>query len=399
MEPFSRLPAALLLLVLLVTAEAAADSSCRPPVRYTRVFAFGNSLTDTGNAAILPATAGGPATRPPYGQTYFGHPSGRASDGRLIIDFLVEKLRVPLPTPYLAGKTAADFLRGANFAVGGATALDQAFLESRGVKTFVPVSLSNETRWFQNVLQILGSSGYDQRRIMASSVVFIGEIGVNDYFLALLNNSMDVAVGLVPYIIAAIRSSVTAMLAAGARTVVVTGMLPLGCEPQLLALLRGEHERRDPASGCLARPNALAELHNRALRLMLRRLRRAHPGTAILYADVYRPVAGAVAFPGRHGFGGTPLAACCGGGGGPYNFNFTAFCGAPASTTCADPSEYVSWDGIHFTEAANRFIARAMLRELCHGRGVGTDTWSWLPGWIMSKLDLRRAGDPWAMDE
>ncbi|KAL6641166.1 hypothetical protein ACP70R_019347 [Stipagrostis hirtigluma subsp. patula] len=381
MESFSRLPVALLLLLL---AGAEAAGSCRvDPSRFARVFAFGNSLTDTGNSAILPATAAGPSTRPPY----FGHPTGRASDGRLVIDFLVEKLRVPQPTPYLAGRTAADFLQGANFAVGGATALDPAFLESRGVKTFVPVSLSNETSWFQNVLQLLGASGYEERRMTASSLFYVGEIGANDYLLSLINNSPDVAASLVPHIIGAIRSALTAMIAAGARTVVVTGMLPLGCEPQLLALLRatgpGDY---DPASGCLARPNELAERHNRALKRMLLKLRLAHPRRAIVYADVYRPVASAVASPARHGFGGRPLAACCGGGGGPYNFNFTAFCGTPASTTCADPSEYVSWDGIHFTEAANRLIARAMLRGVCHG--ASPEAWTGLSGW--PDLDLLR---------
>jgi phospholipase/lecithinase/hemolysin len=55
------------------------------------------------------------------------------------------------------------------------------------------------------------------------------------------------------------------------------------------------------------------------------------------------------------------LAACCRGGGGPYNFKFTTFCGAPGSTACADPSKSISWDGIHFTEAANRLIASAIL--------------------------------------
>lgn len=125
---------------------------------YDRVFSFGDSMTDTGNAAILPATADGPFTRAPYGETYFHHPSGRASDGRLIIDFIVEALGVPDPTPYLAGENAADFRHGANFAVGGATALDPMFLESKGVRTFVPVSLCNETRWFRDALRLLAGS-------------------------------------------------------------------------------------------------------------------------------------------------------------------------------------------------------------------------------------------------
>jgi len=69
-----------------------------------------------------------------------------------------EALGVPQPTPYLAGKTAACIGGcGVNFAVGGGTALDPAFFEGRRLKLFVPVSLRNQTRWFKNVLERLGS--------------------------------------------------------------------------------------------------------------------------------------------------------------------------------------------------------------------------------------------------
>ena len=94
MAQFQRLLVDLILAaVLLVVAEAAGDpdaSGCRGLTRgrYSRIFAFGNSLTDNGNAAIYPPTAGGTFTKLPYGQTYFGRPSGRASDGRIITDFL-----------------------------------------------------------------------------------------------------------------------------------------------------------------------------------------------------------------------------------------------------------------------------------------------------------------------
>lgn len=94
MAPFSRLLAALLLVLVAGEATAAPDAGgSAGQTHYDRVFSFGDSLTDTGNAAILPATAGGPFTRAPYGETYFHHPSGRASDGRLIIDFVGNKDR------------------------------------------------------------------------------------------------------------------------------------------------------------------------------------------------------------------------------------------------------------------------------------------------------------------
>lgn len=53
---------------------------------YTSVFCFGDSLSDTGN--LLYSEANASAGRLPYGQTFFHRPTGRSSDGRLIIDFL-----------------------------------------------------------------------------------------------------------------------------------------------------------------------------------------------------------------------------------------------------------------------------------------------------------------------
>ncbi|CAM0908009.1 unnamed protein product [Alopecurus aequalis] len=376
MAPSSRL----LLGVLLLAAVAGGSGATYGKTQYDRVFSLGDSLTDTGNAAILPVTAGGPFTTSPYWQAHIKGPSGRASDGLLVIDFIVESLRLPQPTPYLAGSTAEDFRHGVNFAVGGATALDMAFLESRGITSFVPISLGNQTTWINGVLQLLASTRKEQRKIMASSLFYLGEIGFNDYSFALLSNANDtvgLAVSLVPDIIGVIRSALIDTIAAGARTMVVMGMIPMGCEPELLALLPSSTPGYyDPASGCIAQFNQVAQLHNRALNRMLAQLRRAYPGTSIHYGDLYHPITALISSPGKYGFAGTPLAACCGGGGGPYNFNFTFFCGTPLSTACADPSGAVSWDGIHYTEAANRFVASAMLRGLVlPSQPVATNGW------------------------
>ncbi|BAS84318.1 Os03g0365850 [Oryza sativa Japonica Group] len=156
----------LLLLLLVCTRGAVANANNQPPPAggggggycYTRMFSFGDSITDTGNQVSFFPTA--PAARPPYGETFFGHPTGRYSDGRLVVDFLAEALGLPYLTAYLRGKTAEDFRRGANFAVSAATALRLDFFRERGLDLTIipPYSLDVQLEWFKGVLHSLAST-------------------------------------------------------------------------------------------------------------------------------------------------------------------------------------------------------------------------------------------------
>lgn len=61
--------------------------------------------------------------------------------------------------------------------------------------------------------------------------------------------------------------------------------------------------------------------------------------------------------------------SCCGHGGGAYNYDRQVYCGntkvingsTVTATACDDPYNYVSWDGIHATEAANKLVTWAIL--------------------------------------
>lgn len=71
----------LFVFVLIVRVKCVVKSSqdCNIPAIYN----FGDSNSDTGGISAALSRAG-----PPTGETYFGISTGRASDGRLIIDFI-----------------------------------------------------------------------------------------------------------------------------------------------------------------------------------------------------------------------------------------------------------------------------------------------------------------------
>jgi phospholipase/lecithinase/hemolysin len=155
------------------------------------------------------------------------------------------------------------------------------------------------------------------------------------------------------------------LIGEGATTVIVSGISPMGCAPGNLVLLGSQNKADyEPGTGCLRALNLLSQSHNSQLRGALSRLAGRHPGARITYADLYAPIIAFAAAPARYGFDGADgaLRACCGGGGGRYNFNLDAACGMPGVSACARPSAYVNWDGVHLTEAANHRVADGWLR-------------------------------------
>nr|GMD53274.1 GDSL esterase/lipase At5g14450-like [Ipomoea batatas] len=102
-----------------------------PSCDFPAVYNFGDSNSDTGGiaAAFFP-------TIEPFGETYFHRPTGRASDGRLIIDFIAEHLGTPHLSAYL-DSIGTSYRHGANFATGGATIRrqDESWFEN-GVSPF-----------------------------------------------------------------------------------------------------------------------------------------------------------------------------------------------------------------------------------------------------------------------
>ncbi|XP_009765841.1 GDSL esterase/lipase At1g28610-like [Nicotiana sylvestris] len=331
---------------------------------FNSIISFGDSLADTGNKLHLSQykTHLPHFAVRPYGETFFHHPTGRFSDGRLVIDFIAESLGLPLVPPYLGGKDE-NFKQGVNFAVGGATALDYAYLFEKGVRPDNNVSLGTQLSWFKEMLSSLCKFPSECKEFLQKSLILVGEIGGNDFNYGFLGNSTKEEVeSYVPAVINTISSAIQELIELGASTLVVPGELPIGCSTAYLTkFTHSNKEHYDPKTGCINWLNHFSQHYNELLQKELHLLRELHPSVTIIYADYYNAAMQFYVSPTSHGFRKGALDACCGAGG-PYNFKFSAVCGdPPARNICSDTSQYASWDGMHFTEAAYKWIARGLL--------------------------------------
>ncbi|XWS27854.1 hypothetical protein CRYUN_Cryun25bG0015300 [Craigia yunnanensis] len=338
---------------------------------FTSIFSFGDSLADTGNLLQLSLSESTKLFHfdfPPYGRTFFHYPTGRCSDGRLVIDFIAEVFGLPFLPPYFGGENGRpkNFHKGVNFAVVGATALDDAFFKERGIKNpFTNVSLGVELRFFQDVLPSLCSSSSGCKELLLNSLIVMGEIGGNDYNHAFLEGKdAEEIQEFVPLVAHTIASAINELIELGAVTFLVPGNLPIGCSPAYLTYFQGSDKAEyDPLTGCITWPNQFSEYHNELLQKELDQIHKLHPHVNIIYADYYNIAMRFYHSPSQFGFKET-LIACCGWGG-PYNYSSSMACGdPPVRTSCDDPSSYVSWDGLHYTEATYRWISKAILEEL-----------------------------------
>ncbi|XBJ07307.1 hypothetical protein VPH35_012855 [Triticum aestivum] len=291
--------------------------SCSPGARPV-VFNFGDSNSDTGGIAA----AKGRHIALPEGRAFFHHPTGRFCDGRLIIDFLCESLNISYLSPYLKVK---EFL----------------FFKDRSLEL---INQGQETpidaEGFQNALYTI-------------------DIGQNDINALLSNLPYDQVVAKFPPILAEIKYAVQILYDNGSRNFWIHGTGALGCLPQKLSIPRKNYSDLDQ-NGCLKTYNRAAVAFNAALGSLCDQLNVELKNATVVYTDLFAIKYDLVASHAKYGFD-RPLMTCCGYGGPPYNYDLRRSCQSPNATVCTDGSKFVSWDGVHLTEAANAVAAAAIL--------------------------------------
>ncbi|XP_051115985.1 GDSL esterase/lipase At3g48460-like [Andrographis paniculata] len=324
---------------------------------FDAIYAFGDSYTDTGNTQSNTGPSGFMfVSNNPYGSTFFHRPTNRYSDGRLVIDFVADALSLPFLPPYLSRPSPESSV---NFAVAGATAIIHSFFAKNNMTlNITPQSIRTELGWFDQVAEERGcrdaaATAAACRKMFEEALIWVGEIGANDYAYSFASAVPPETVQKLA--VNSVATFLQALLEKGAKYIVVQGLPPTGC--LTLSLYLAPSNDRD-AMGCVASANKQSYTHNLALKAKLDVFRKQFPQSTIVYADYYNAYLAVLKNPGKYGIKEI-FKVCCGYNGDLYNFNYMYACGSPSASACANPSQYINWDGVHLTEAMYKAVADA----------------------------------------
>ncbi|KAK6944688.1 GDSL lipase/esterase [Dillenia turbinata] len=340
--------------------------------RRTALFIFGDSTVDPGNNNYIKTIPENQADYTPYGQNgFFQGPTGRFSDGRVIIDYIAEYAGLPLIPPFL--QSSAKFIYGANFASGGAGVLTET---NQGLV----IDLQTQLKYFEEVRTLLITElGEAQAKELISEAVYFISIGSNDYLAGYLGNprmqELYQPEEYVRMVIGNLTHSIQVLYEKGGRRFGFLSLSPLGCLPALRAL-----NSRASDGGCLEEASALALAHNNALSAVLATLEQMLKGFYYCKNNFYDWLLDRITKPTEYGRSSLKqnawglslsiishthrfkdgVTACCGTG--PYGGIFT--CGGTKNVTeyhlCEHADEYVWWDSFHASERIHEQCARAI---------------------------------------
>nr|WP_294508876.1 SGNH/GDSL hydrolase family protein [uncultured Rhodopila sp.] len=295
MMQLHRLAAAFAVLLSPVTAHA-----------YSALYAFGDSLSDAGNVFLETSSPGSPVSplpAPPYA-------NGQFSNGPTWVQDLSISLGLGAEQPSLAG--------GNDYAFGGATT-GYAASANQTVPTLQ-----------QQVTAFTAAHGTGA----PSTALYAVWIGANDLSNLLVSGeTASQMVSDAKGAAAVETAAIVTLAAAGARNFVVPLVPDLGLTPNSTGA----------GAAAVAAATALSQVYDATLIAGLNGLVTAD-GISITIVDTYSLIDSAVADPAAFGF--TNVTAPC------YVGPQTG-----GGTVCANPSQYLFWDGEHPTEVGHALIA------------------------------------------
>jgi len=284
---------------------------------FSRIVSFGDSLADTGTAHAL---TGG--ILPQYG----GYPTDRYTNGLVWVEYLAQRLDLPID----------------DYAVAG------AFTDDRNTADFSALAPLNLPGLADQIEMFLADTA---EQPVGNRDLFTVIIGANDFFGFANGNSELPYPGGVINTLAAVET----LLDAGARTVVVV-LVPDFTVTPAFAGLSGEDA---------ANLKAIVSLYNADLQDGLRALEASHHATMVI-VNMYALLNELVANPADYGLTNVTV---------PALFNLPE----------ADTSLF--WDTVHPTTYGHQLLATyvldSMLEVLVPGQAIGV--YGNIPGWAKVK--------------
>ncbi|KAL6960320.1 hypothetical protein U1Q18_041820 [Sarracenia purpurea var. burkii] len=197
-----------------------------------------------------------------------------------------------------------------------------------------------------------------------SKALYTFDIGQNDLSVGFRKLSDQQLRAAIPDIVNQFASAVQHLYEKGARAFWVHNTGPIGCLPVATLYIRNPRSGFLDEYGCIRAQNEMALEFNTQLKDRVNKLRGELPHAALTYVDVYAAKYDLISNTKSQGFT-EPLKICCG----HHENDVNVWCGQSASINgaqvygapCASPSTFISWDGVHYSEAANHWIADRIL--------------------------------------
>jgi phospholipase/lecithinase/hemolysin len=302
---------------------------------FSGLYVFGDSLSDVGNVSI--ATQGAEPVSPPYSD-------GRFSNGNLWVQDVAASLGLGPVTASLAG--------GNDFAVGGA---------ETGETPANPYTSANP---FQQASDLTAQlAAYNARGLTAQPnalyTLWIGSNDIDALFAALATVPLAEQSAFISEdftaILGNISTVVSGLAADGMKTLLALNVPDLSKTPDSITAASGT---ANPTQ-TLDQIQAVSFTFDQALQSTLDGLSAAY-GFKLNLVDTFSAIDSIVAQP--NAFGLTDATQSC------YTGGFTA---ADPGTVCADPNQYLFWDGLHPTAAGHQLVADAALTEVPEPGSVG----------------------------
>ncbi|KAL2493206.1 GDSL esterase/lipase APG [Abeliophyllum distichum] len=315
------------------------------------VITFGDSAVDVGNNDYIHTIF--KANYPPYGRDFKNHePTGRFCDGKLATDITADTLGfTKYPPAYLSPQASGkNLLIGANFASAAAGYDDQTAILNHAIP------LSQQLQYYKEYQTKLAKvAGSQKAASILKDALYIVGAGSSDflqnYYVNPFLNKVYTPDQYSSNLVAIFSSFITNLYGLGARRIGVTSLPPIGCLPATRTLF-GFHE-----SGCVSRINTDAQGFNKKINSAATQLQKQLPDLKIAIFDIFKPLYDLVQNPSDHGFT-EATRGCCGTG----TVETTSFlCNPKSIGTCSNATQYVFWDSVHPSQAANQVLADSLI--------------------------------------